>query len=79
MLPLGVPVYLDTTWPGEGRPLRRLMVAQDTGAAIKGILRADFYWGSGEGALKYAGGMKQQGAFYILLPKPVAERRATTS
>ena len=79
VLPLGVPVYLDTTWPADGRPLRRLMVAQDTGAAITGILRADFYWGSGEAALTHAGGMKQQGAFYILLPKPVAERRATTS
>lgn len=78
-VPYGLPVYLDTTWPGEARPLRRLMVAQDTGAAIKGPLRADFYWGSGEPALRHAGGMKQQGRFYLLLPRAVAERRATTS
>ena len=78
-VPYGLPVYLDTTWPGEARPLRRLVVAQDTGAAIKGPLRADFYWGSGEAALAYAGGMKQQGRFYLLLPRAVAERRAATS
>ena len=78
-VPYGLPVYLDTTWPGEARPLRRLMVAQDTGAAIKGPLRADFYWGSGEPALAYAGGMKQRGRFYLLLPRAVAERREATS
>jgi membrane-bound lytic murein transglycosylase A len=78
-VPYGLPVFLDTTWPGEQRPLRRLMVAQDTGSAIKGPLRADFYWGSGEPALDKAGGMKQQGRFYFLLPKAVAERRQATS
>ena len=78
-VPYGLPVFLDTTWPGEQRPLRRLMVAQDTGSAIKGPLRADFYWGSGEPALDKAGGMKQQGRFYFLLPKTVAERRQATS
>lgn len=78
-LPLGVPVFLDTTWPGGKRPLRRLMVAQDAGAAIKGPLRADFFWGSGEPALEQAGRMKQEGRFYILLPRSVAERRKATS
>jgi membrane-bound lytic murein transglycosylase A len=78
-LPLGVPVFLDTTWPGSVRPLRRLLVAQDTGSAIKGPLRGDFFWGAGEEALAEAGRMKQQGKVYILLPKPVAERRKTTS
>ena len=78
-VPYGVPIFLGTTWPIEGGPLRRLMVAQDTGAAIKGPLRADFFWGSGEAALDYAGRMKQQGRFYMLLPKTVAERRAATS
>ncbi len=78
-VPYGMPVFLDTTWPGGTRPLRRLMVAQDTGAAIKGPLRADFFWGTGGPALKYAGGMKQQGRFYILVPKTVAERRKATS
>lgn len=78
-LPLGVPVFLDTTWPGTKRPLRRLLIAQDMGGAIKGPLRGDFFWGSGEAALDEAGRMKQQGRFYILLPKTVAERRKTTS
>ena len=78
-LPLGAPIYLDTTWPGGERPLRRLMAAQDTGSAIKGPLRGDFFWGFGEAALKYAGRMKQEGVIYLLLPKSVAERRAGTS
>jgi membrane-bound lytic murein transglycosylase A len=78
-LPFGAPLYLDTTWPGGNKPLRRLVVAQDMGSAIKGPLRGDFFWGSGEAALKYAGGMKQKARFYLLLPKPVAERRKTTS
>ena len=76
---LGVPVFLDTTWPGSDRPLRRLLVAQDTGSAIKGPLRGDFFWGAGEDALAEAGRMKQKGILYILLPKPVAERRKITS
>lgn len=78
-LPLGVPVFLDTTWPASQRPLRRLLVAQDTGSAIKGPLRGDFFWGAGEAALAEAGRMRQTGRVYILLPKPVAERRKTTS
>lgn len=47
-IPYGVPVWLDTTWPLEAeRPLRRLMVAQDTGGAITGPVRGDFFWGHG--------------------------------
>ena len=79
LLPLGVPLWLDTTWPASERPLRRLMVAQDVGSAIKGAVRGDFYWGSGEAALAQAGRMKQQGRYYIFLPESVAERRRTTS
>ncbi len=78
-VPYGLPVFLDTTWPAEDRPLRQLMIAQDTGAAIKGPLRADFFWGSGEPALEHAGRMKRQGRFYLLLPKTVAARRRATS
>jgi membrane-bound lytic murein transglycosylase A len=58
---------------------RQLVVAQDMGSAIKGPLRGDFFWGSGEAALEFAGRMKQKARFYLLLPKPVAERRKTTS
>ena len=46
-IPLGAPVFVSTTWPNSDTPLRRLMLAQDTGGAIKGAVRADFYWGSG--------------------------------
>ena len=69
LLPLGVPLYLDTTWPATDKPLRRLMVAQDVGSAIKGAVRGDFFWGSGEAALAQAGRMKQKGVYYLLLPR----------
>lgn len=82
-IPLGAPIFLDTTWPGSStsnpRPLRRLMVAQDTGSAIKGAVRGDFFWGAGDPALAEAGRMKQRGSYYLLLPKAVAERRAAGS
>jgi membrane-bound lytic murein transglycosylase A len=73
-LPYHAPLWLDTTWPGSDRPLRRLLVAQDTGEAIKGRVRGDLFWGYGEAALSVAGGMKQSGDLYVLLPKPVAAR-----
>src|SRR3546814_6003802 len=79
LLPLGVPLWLDTTWPATDKPLRRLMVAQDVGSAIKGAVRGDFFWGSGEPALEQAGRLKQQGRYFLLLPKAVAERRETAS
>ena len=78
-LPLGAPLYLDTTWPASDRPLRRLFIAQDTGSAIKGAVRGDVYWGSGEAALDYAGRMKQKGRYYLLLPKTVSGPRIPTS
>lgn len=67
-VPLGAPVFLDTTWPDDPRPLRRLMVAQDTGGAIRGVVRADFYWGSGPEAGALAGRMKQTGRMWVLMP-----------
>jgi membrane-bound lytic murein transglycosylase A len=75
-IPLGVPVFLSTTWPLSARPLRRLMVAQDTGGAIKGPVRGDFFWGLGDDAGEYAGKMKQRGRLWVLLPKaePVGAR-----
>ncbi|MFD2204868.1 murein transglycosylase A [Kiloniella antarctica] len=72
-IPLGVPLWLDTTWPGTDEPLQRLMVAQDTGSAITGPVRGDFFWGPGEPALAQAGKMKQKGRYYLLLPKAVAQ------
>lgn len=78
-VPLGLPLWLDTTWPASDRPLRRLMVAQDTGGAIKGPVRGDFFWGPGEPALEQAGRMKQSGRYWLLLPRGLAERRGLTS
>ncbi|MBK1696874.1 murein transglycosylase A [Rhodovibrio salinarum] len=75
-MPLGAPVFLDTTHPVSKQPLQRLMVAQDIGSAIKGPVRGDFFWGSGEPALAKAGRMKQRGRYYLLLPESVAARRA---
>lgn len=76
-IPYGVPLWLDTVWPNEpGRPLRRLMVAQDTGSAIRGPIRGDFFWGYGEEALSYAGRMKSEGGYYMLLPRAAAARLA---
>lgn len=68
-IPLGAPVFLETTWPLSSTPLRRLVHAQDTGGAIKGAVRADFFWGFGTEAGMYAGRMKQQGRLWLLLPK----------
>lgn len=71
---MGMPIWLDTNWPSEpDKPLRRLMVAQDTGGAIKGVVRGDFFWGYGSEALAYAGKMKSRGRYFLLLPNPVAE------
>jgi membrane-bound lytic murein transglycosylase A len=68
-LPLGSPVYLATTYPMSDKPLRRLVLAQDTGTAIVGAVRADFYWGSGDAAGESAGRMKQSGKLWLLLPR----------
>lgn len=68
-LPLGAPVFLATTYPLSEKPLRRLVMAQDTGSAIIGAVRADYYWGTGDQAGEYAGRMKQQGRMWILLPQ----------
>jgi membrane-bound lytic murein transglycosylase A len=67
-LPLGAPVFLSTQLP-DGTPLERLTVAQDTGGAIRGALRADFYFGTGDEAGRQAGAMKSEGKFWVLFPK----------
>jgi membrane-bound lytic murein transglycosylase A len=71
-IPLGAPVFLSTTWPNSPLPLNRLMMAQDTGGAIRGAVRADFYWGFGTDAGEQAGKMKQKGRMWVLLPKGYA-------
>lgn len=67
-VPQGAPVFLATTWPNSEQPLNRLMLAQDTGGAIKGGVRADFFWGFGAEAGNQAGKMKQMGKMWVLLP-----------
>jgi membrane-bound lytic murein transglycosylase A len=80
-VPLGAPVWLDSSIPEPKAPtgytmtpFRRLMVAQDTGGAIKGANRFDLFWGPGERARKVAGGLSSQGRAMLLLPKAAAER-----
>jgi len=67
--PLGAPVWLATTRPNSQDSLNRLVLAQDTGGAIKGNVRADFFWGFGDEAGQKAGAMKQKGRMWLLLPK----------
>lgn len=68
-VPLGAPVFLGTTYPLSDAPLQRLMAAHDTGGAIRGIVRADFFWGTGEEAGTNAGRMRQQGKLWLLWPR----------
>jgi membrane-bound lytic murein transglycosylase A len=68
-VPLGAPVFLATTYPLSAQPLERLVMAQDTGGAIRGPVRADFFWGSGPEAGELAGRMKQPGRLWILWPQ----------
>ncbi len=68
-IPLGVPVFLSTTRPLSTEPIQRLMFAQDTGSAIKGGVRADFFWGAGDAAGETAGRMKQGGRMWVLMPR----------
>ena len=68
-IPLGAPIFLSTTEPNSNITLDRLMIAQDTGGAINGGVRADFYWGQGKNAGAKAGKMKQSGQMWVMLPK----------
>lgn len=76
-IPLGAPVFLATTQPNSNAPLTRLMMAQDTGGAIRGAVRADFFWGFGAEAGNLAGRMRQQGQMWVLLPKGMTPPKAT--
>ncbi|RXJ66644.1 peptidoglycan N-acetylmuramoylhydrolase [Halarcobacter ebronensis] len=67
-IPLGIPVFINTKNSVTQEKIDRLMVAADTGGAIKGEIRADFFFGDGKNAAIYAGGMKEQGRLTILVP-----------
>ena len=68
-IPLGAPIFLSTTEPNSNISLDKFMIAQDTGGAINGGVRADFYWGQGKSAGAKAGKMKQSGEIWVMLPK----------
>jgi len=68
-IPLGAPVFLATTWPNSAQPLQRLVLAQDTGGAIRGAVRADYFWGFGDAAGAQAGRMRQSVRMWVLLPR----------
>jgi peptidoglycan lytic transglycosylase A len=70
-VPLGAPVFLATTFPASEEPLQRLVIAQDTGGAINGAPRADFFWGTGPQAAEQAGKMRQTGSMWLLWPRNV--------
>ena len=70
-LPLGAPMFLSTTHANSDIPLQRLVMAQDTGGAIRGAIRVDYFFGFGTEAAENAGRMKQKGAVWVLMPKEV--------
>ena len=69
VIPLGAPIFLATTMPLSATPLARLTLAQDTGGAIRGAVRADYFWGFGPNAGREAGRMRQDGRMWLLWPK----------
>jgi membrane-bound lytic murein transglycosylase A len=73
-IPLGCPVFISTKNPATKEAINRLVFAQDRGGAIKGTIRADYFWGFGKEAEDYAGIMKEKGSLWVLLPKSVTER-----
>jgi len=68
LVPLGAPLFLSTVHPLSGMALQRLVLAQDTGGAIRGAPRADLFWGWGHDAAEGAGRMRAQGALWLLWP-----------
>jgi membrane-bound lytic murein transglycosylase A len=69
-IPLGAPLWVETTDPVDGTALDRLVLAQDTGGAITGPLRADLFFGWGAAAEARAGKARQPGRLFLLLPRP---------
>lgn len=78
-VPMGAPLWLSTSRPDSrdldaNKPLQRLMIAQDTGGAIKGKVRGDVFWGGGDKATLIAGHMKNEGHYWLLLPRHALSR-----
>lgn len=72
-VPLGLPLWVNTSRPDPNtdanHPFHRLMIAQDTGGAIKGAVRGDVFWGGGKNEAQIAGKMKNTGQYWLLLPR----------
>lgn len=73
-IPLGMPLWLGATERFTTGTIEQLVIAQDTGGAIKGPVRGDLYWGSGDSAGREAGAMNARGQYTLLVPNAVAER-----
>ena len=72
---LGIPIWVEAEERfASADPVRRLVVAQDIGGAIKGPVRGDLFWGTGSAAAWRAGAMNARGRYYLLLPREVARR-----
>lgn len=72
IIPYGIPVWLSADHPQQGQQkINQLMMAQDTGGAIRGAVRGDVFWGYGEQAEKMAGAMKSNGRYWFLIPKTI--------
>jgi len=76
-IPLGIPIWLEAQERFSNSVIRRLVIAQDTGGAIKGPVRGDLFWGHGKEAAEGAGAMNARGRYYLLLPRSVAARLGT--
>lgn len=76
--PLGIPYLVETEAPGLGGRWQGILVSQDTGGAIKGAVRGDIYFGTGDEAGERAGTMNAPGRMWALLPRSVAARIAET-
>ena len=78
-IPMGIPVWLEIIKSGNKNnnisDIKKLMITQDTGKAIKGIIRGDYYWGSGPDAGIMAGSMNNLGRYYVLLPKTLLKKK----
>ncbi|MGZ8316505.1 MAG: murein transglycosylase A [Telluria sp.] len=72
-VPLGAPMFLATTEAGSDLPMQRLVMGQDTGGAIRGEIRADFFYGFGNEAGEKAGRMKQRGQVWVLMPRKTVQ------
>lgn len=83
-IPMGAPLWLNTTRPDSknpdsNKPMQRLMIAQDTGGAIKGKVRGDVFWGGGDRATLIAGHMKNEGHYWLLIPRHALPRLTKTA